>query len=73
MSAIPIFDRVKFAKVHALYASTPYAGERHAAHRKMELLAKAVGLTIEQAADIAGVSRGAFSKFVQERQSYSGP
>src|SRR3954454_11291569 len=26
MSAIPIFDRVKFAKVGALYASTPYAG-----------------------------------------------
>src|SRR3712207_7868353 len=46
------FDRVKFAKVRALYASTPYAGERHAAHRKMELLAKAAGLSLEQAADI---------------------
>ena len=57
MSALPIFDRVKFAKVRALYASTPYAGERHAAHRKMELLAKAAGLTIEQAADVAGRSR----------------
>jgi predicted DNA-binding transcriptional regulator YafY len=56
-SEIPIFDRVKFAKVRALYASTLYAGERHAAHRKMELLARAAGLTIEQAADIAGGSR----------------
>src|SRR5215210_3143803 len=57
MSALPIFDRVKFAKVCALYASTPYAGERHAAHRKMELLARAAGLSLEQAADIAGGSR----------------
>jgi hypothetical protein len=57
MSALPIFDRVKFAKVRAPYASTPYAGERHAAHRKMELLAKAAGLSLEQAADIAGGSR----------------
>ena len=31
-----------------------------------------VGLTIEQAADMAGVSERV-SKFVQERQSYSGP
>jgi predicted DNA-binding transcriptional regulator YafY len=56
-SALPIFDRVKFAKVRALYASTPYAGERHAAHRKMELLARAAGLSLEQAADVAGGSR----------------
>jgi predicted DNA-binding transcriptional regulator YafY len=57
VSEIPIFDRVKFAKVRALYASTPYAGERYAAHRTMELLAKAAELTIEQAADVAGRSR----------------
>jgi|1185.fasta_scaffold01708_3 hypothetical protein len=57
MSAIPIFDRVKFAKVGALYASTPYASERHPAHRTMELLARAAGLSLEQTADMAGVSR----------------
>ncbi len=53
MSAPPTLDRTKFAKVCALYLSTTYAGERHAAHRKMELLAKAAGLTMEQAAELA--------------------
>ena len=62
-SAIPIFDRVKFAKVWALYASTPFAGERHAAHRKMERLAKAVGLTLKR----QPISPGAHERFLYIR------
>src|SRR5215203_2106044 len=53
MGVPPTLDRTKFAKVCALYLSTTYAGERHAAFGKMERLAKAAGLTLEQAADLA--------------------
>ena len=53
MGVPPTLDRTKFAKVCALYRSTTYAGERHAAFGKMERLAKAAGLTLEQAADLA--------------------
>ena len=53
MRATPTLDRTRFAKVCALYLSTTYAGVRHSAFRKMGLLAKAAGLTLEQAADLA--------------------
>jgi predicted DNA-binding transcriptional regulator YafY len=57
MTANAALDRAKFAKVCALYLSTTYAGERQAAHRKMQLLAKAAGLTVEQAAGLAATAR----------------
>ena len=44
MTTNAALDWAKFAKVCALYRSTTYAGERQAAHRKMQLFAKAAGL-----------------------------
>jgi hypothetical protein len=78
-SEIPIFDRVKFAKVRAPYASTPYAGERHAAHRKAtpptarwNFSQEQRGSPLSRRPTSLGVT-SAFSKFVQERQSYCAP
>lgn len=50
MTTTSSLDRAKFAEVRALYLSTTYVGVRQAAQRKMELLAEAAGLTVEQAA-----------------------